>query len=357
MGNIRVQLGPPLLVLDGLMLLQTPPTLRAVRRPKMVLGAAIGAVSGQLATGHRHKGAAGAFDDFQVTHDEAIVERNRAERLQSLAGLFHELDANLGDFHGCSPCGPGVSTATFDCQGKAHSPGPQQSGHASRVPRVPTQPKVACPASTHPVPWTVQPGKLGSESLDPGRQILRGPLQTIEQQPPRGGQVSSNQGFQKGSHRPHRASRSTSRIDVRRGQPGRGANDDQMEPSHSRDRFHLLSPAATDRRTIGKKRRHVASQLTPQFGQPGRRPTQSPGLIGQGQGSRRVARAAAQPARAGNPLHQPQRPTGRNPGPPAQQLDCPDRQVLFAERHFTQRTASRTPNPGNLLTAKLDLPA
>ena len=61
---------------------------------------------GQLAAGHGHERTVGALDDLQVADDEAVVERDRAECLKPFARLFHELDANLGDFHGRSPCDP-----------------------------------------------------------------------------------------------------------------------------------------------------------------------------------------------------------------------------------------------------------
>ena len=70
----------------------------------MILAAALGTVGGQLAAGHGHERAGGAFDDLQVADHERIVERDRAERLEPFSRLLHELDANLGDFHGCSPC-------------------------------------------------------------------------------------------------------------------------------------------------------------------------------------------------------------------------------------------------------------
>ena len=49
-------------------------------------------------------GPVAPFDDLQIADDEGVVERDRAECLEPLSRLFHELDANLGDIHGCSPC-------------------------------------------------------------------------------------------------------------------------------------------------------------------------------------------------------------------------------------------------------------
>ena len=114
----------------------------------MVLAAALRAMGRQLAAGHGHERAVGAFDDLQVADHEAVVERDRAERLESLARLLHELDANLGDFHGRSPYDAGVS-----CSCSRRIPGPsrglQTSGDTPRVPRMTTKPKVARPAAAH----------------------------------------------------------------------------------------------------------------------------------------------------------------------------------------------------------------
>src|SRR5262245_66056655 len=70
----------------------------------MILHAALRTVCGQLAARHRDERPVRTVDDLQVTHDKAVVKRDRAERFQALAWFFHEFDANLGDFHGRSPC-------------------------------------------------------------------------------------------------------------------------------------------------------------------------------------------------------------------------------------------------------------
>ena len=67
----------------------------------MVLAAALRAVGGQLAAGHGHERPGRALDDLQIANDEGIVQRDRTERLEPFSRLLHELDANLGDFHGC----------------------------------------------------------------------------------------------------------------------------------------------------------------------------------------------------------------------------------------------------------------
>ena len=77
--------------------------LVAVAAAQVILAAALRAVGREFAAGHGHERAVGPLDDLQIADDEAVVERDRAERLQPLAGVFHELDANLGDFHGRTP--------------------------------------------------------------------------------------------------------------------------------------------------------------------------------------------------------------------------------------------------------------
>ena len=105
MRNVGIELGAAILVLDGPIFLQPAAALIAIQRTEMVLVAALRAMRGQLAAGHGHERTIGAFDDLQVANHEAIVQRDRTECVQPLAGdLFHELDANFGDFHVCSPC-------------------------------------------------------------------------------------------------------------------------------------------------------------------------------------------------------------------------------------------------------------
>ena len=57
------------------------------------------AMRGEFAAGHRHKRAAGSFNDLQIADDKAIINGDRAEGLQPIVGVFHQLDADLGDFH------------------------------------------------------------------------------------------------------------------------------------------------------------------------------------------------------------------------------------------------------------------
>src|SRR5262245_12844869 len=80
----------------------------------MILHAALRTVRGQLAAGHGDERSVRAVDDLQVTHDKAVVKRDRAERLEALARFFHELDANLSDFHGRSPCA--IARPTDNCE-------------------------------------------------------------------------------------------------------------------------------------------------------------------------------------------------------------------------------------------------
>src|SRR5262249_17566888 len=104
MSDVGIELGAAVFVQRSAIGIETVTTIIAVVRAKMVLCPALWTVGSELAAGHGDERAAGAFDDFQVADDKTIVKRDRAERLQSLAGLFHQFDANFGDFHGRSPC-------------------------------------------------------------------------------------------------------------------------------------------------------------------------------------------------------------------------------------------------------------
>ena len=58
------------------------------------------AMAGELAAGHGDERAVSAVDNLQVTDYEAVVESDRAEALQPIVGVHHQLDADLSDFHG-----------------------------------------------------------------------------------------------------------------------------------------------------------------------------------------------------------------------------------------------------------------
>src|SRR5690606_37232324 len=46
-----------------------------------------------------HKRTTGTFDDLQIADHEAVIDGDRAEGLQSIVRVFHQLDANLGNLH------------------------------------------------------------------------------------------------------------------------------------------------------------------------------------------------------------------------------------------------------------------
>ena len=58
----------------------------------------------ELAAGHRHERALGPLNDFQIADHEAGIERDRAEGLQPLVRVVHQLDAYFRNFHGRPPC-------------------------------------------------------------------------------------------------------------------------------------------------------------------------------------------------------------------------------------------------------------
>src|SRR5687767_4538020 len=103
MGDIGIQFGASLFVPGRAVILQPSAALVAIGRPEVVLTAALWTMRGQLAARHGHKGTIGALDNLQVANDKTVVKGEGTESLETLARIFHELDAHLGDFHGRSP--------------------------------------------------------------------------------------------------------------------------------------------------------------------------------------------------------------------------------------------------------------
>src|SRR5271170_7670054 len=125
MGDVGVQLGPPVGVAQRTVLVEPASALIAEAAPQVVLRATIVTAIGQLARRHRHEETLGAFNDLQIANDEHVVKRDTAEGLQSFIAarvVFHELDADFGDLHSlysftwrsllCSAQGPQVTTRT-----------------------------------------------------------------------------------------------------------------------------------------------------------------------------------------------------------------------------------------------------
>jgi len=84
---------------------QTRAALIAVMAAKMIFRPAAATTCGHLATGHRHEGTVGPFDDLQIADHETMIERDGTEGPEAIFRFLHELDSNLGDFHGfhCTP--------------------------------------------------------------------------------------------------------------------------------------------------------------------------------------------------------------------------------------------------------------
>ena len=97
-GNVGVELGAA-----GPIFIEAVTALITEPGPQVVFATTIPATVGELATGHGNEHATGAFDDFQITDNKSIVERNRAEREQTLVVLFAEFDADFRDDHRRTP--------------------------------------------------------------------------------------------------------------------------------------------------------------------------------------------------------------------------------------------------------------
>src|SRR5262249_839647 len=111
--------------------------LVAEARPQMILATALAATVGQFAAGHGHERALGALDDLEITDNEGVVERHRAEGLQALVlvAIFHELDTDFGDNHSCAPFFCGTLNRNSE-QGTVSSP-PEQGGRRRSLAPVP----------------------------------------------------------------------------------------------------------------------------------------------------------------------------------------------------------------------------
>ncbi len=101
--DVGVELGAAVGVLRGPLLVELGAALVAVQGAEVVLGMAPGTAIGQLAAGHRDERALGPLNDFQIADHEAGIERDRAEGLQPLVRVVHQLDAYFRNFHGRPP--------------------------------------------------------------------------------------------------------------------------------------------------------------------------------------------------------------------------------------------------------------
>ena len=103
MGNVGIELGAAVFILDQPVLGQPFAALIAMGGSQMIFAAALRAVGRQLSAGHGYEGTIRTIDDLQIANDKTIVKGDRTKGLKSFAGIFHQLDANLGNFHGRSP--------------------------------------------------------------------------------------------------------------------------------------------------------------------------------------------------------------------------------------------------------------
>lgn len=88
-SNVGVEFSSAVGILNKAAFFEPLTALIAVIGAKMVLHSALAAVRSELPAGHGDEGTACAVDNFQVANHETIIEGNRAERFQPLAGFFH----------------------------------------------------------------------------------------------------------------------------------------------------------------------------------------------------------------------------------------------------------------------------
>jgi|SRR6516165_4737854 len=97
--NIGMKFGPAIRVANGPVLVELASTLVAKAGPQVVFTAALQAPIGELAAGHGHERPLGSFYNLEITYDEHIVERDRAEGQQAFVVVFHELNTDFADYH------------------------------------------------------------------------------------------------------------------------------------------------------------------------------------------------------------------------------------------------------------------
>src|SRR4051794_12078274 len=113
MGDIGVQLRPPFGVAEPAVFVEPRSALIAMTGAQVVLAATAAATIGQLAARHGDEGALGAFDDFEIADDEAVVKSDRTKGLEPFVVFIHELDTNFGDDHEDTPLSCGMSYGVF----------------------------------------------------------------------------------------------------------------------------------------------------------------------------------------------------------------------------------------------------
>jgi hypothetical protein len=87
------------------MLIEVTAAVVAEAGPKVIFLTASLAVIGQLARGHREEKSVVAFDQFDVSDDEGVVKRQRAECLEAiiLVMAVAEFDPDVSQAHNNSP--------------------------------------------------------------------------------------------------------------------------------------------------------------------------------------------------------------------------------------------------------------
>jgi len=98
-GDVGVELRAAIGLPNRLVRVNLFATLIAKVGTQVVLHPTAGAMRGELSARHGDKRAARSFNDFKIAGHKAVVESNRAKRFQTFPRLFHEFDANFGDFH------------------------------------------------------------------------------------------------------------------------------------------------------------------------------------------------------------------------------------------------------------------
>lgn len=97
--NVRMELHSPVTVLMDPVFLKFCSAVTAEFCPQMVFAAAFTAMVAHFAGGHCNKQTTGSFNDLDVADDEFIVERHRAERLETIILISYKFDPDFADLH------------------------------------------------------------------------------------------------------------------------------------------------------------------------------------------------------------------------------------------------------------------
>jgi hypothetical protein len=264
MRDVGIELGSALLIPDLAIVLQPQTALVAIGGPEVILGAALGAMRRQLSTGHRHKWSTRTLDDFQITDNKAIVKCDAAKCLKPIIGIFHELDAYLGDFHGgpsfrfIRPSWAPLRWQRSSTKHSSQSSGAQTTCYTSRVARISADAKIARSTPAELMSYEIEHRHRLAHPLNGRCQLFGSVLQAIEHQ-------LSHRSFSRGGQSGIKALRPFGHlaltVDLCCRQAAGWPDDNHKKSVKSLNRLHDLSATAADCQAPVEKEWNIAPKL------------------------------------------------------------------------------------------------